>query len=122
MEPNGKAIYISGPMRGIPQFNFAAFDYAQDLWESMGWGVFNPASRGWGGGDPATGTGVTAEEVHAWLRQDIQDITSCDAIALLPGWEESEGAKLEAAVAFAIGLDFYDAHSLQPLIPEAVTA
>ncbi len=120
MEPNGKTIYISGPMRGIPRFNFAAFDFAEDLWTSMGYTVLNPASRGWGSGDPATGTGVTEYEVQEWLRADIREITQCDAIALLPGWEESEGAKLEAAVAFAIGLDFFDAHSLQPLVPEAV--
>lgn len=121
MEPNGKTIYISGPMRGIPQFNFAAFDFAEDLWAHMGWKVLNPAKRGWGSGDPATGTGVTPEEVQAWLREDIREIVSeCDAIGLIRGWEESEGAKLEAAVAFAIGLDFYDAHSLQPLVPEGV--
>jgi len=111
-------IYISGPMRGIPKFNFPAFFDAEHRFVFAGWFVRNPASRGHGSGDYETGTGVTREEVQEWMRADVIDVASCSAIALLPGWEESEGARLEAAVALACGLRFFDAESMAELIPE----
>jgi hypothetical protein len=110
-----KTIYISGPMRGIPRFNFGQFDLAADLWKGIGCRVVNPAARGWGQGDPVTGTGVSEQEVQDWLRIDIRDITFCDAIALLPGWEDSEGARLEAAVGYAIGLEFFHAITMEKM-------
>lgn len=113
-----KAIYISGPMRGIPQFNFPAFNAAEERWHKAGWHVFNPTAGGFGGGDFATGEGVTEAEVQNWLREDIRDITACEAVALLPGWEDSEGAQFEVAVAYKIGCRFYDAETMTEIVVE----
>ena len=33
------------------------------------------------------------------MKQDIQLLCDCDLIYLMPGWEESEGAKLEKELA-----------------------
>ena len=83
-----RTIYISGPMRGIAFFNFPAFEDAEARFKSAGWTVINPSWKGYGSGDYATGTGVTKEEVHAWLRSDVGDLARwCGAIALLPDWE-----------------------------------
>ena len=114
----GRTIYLSGPMRGIPQFNFPAFYEAQANFEAEHWTVFNPADGGWGGGDPETGTGVTDDEVRAWLREDIQWIARADAVALLPGWEDSEGAQFEVAIAHRLGLDFFEADTMARVVLE----
>lgn len=111
-------VYLAGPMRGYPEFNFPAFDFAAKKLREEGWEVFSPAEKG--------------EEVLAQTDPNLQhDITFrrkvfaldmayiCDhaeAVCLLPGWEKSLGAKAERALAEAIGLDVieltpeYDIH------------
>ena len=37
-------VYIAGPMRGYPRFNFDAFDAAQSHLESLGYRVISPAA------------------------------------------------------------------------------
>jgi hypothetical protein len=44
---------------------------------------------------------------HTWacyLRYDLVALCACDAIAMLPGWTDSEGAELELHVASKLGL------------------
>lgn len=38
-------VYLAGPMRGLPQFNFPAFDAGAATLEALGHEVFNPADR-----------------------------------------------------------------------------
>ena len=38
-------VYVAGPMRGIPEFNFPAFFAAADKLRGDGFAVFNPAER-----------------------------------------------------------------------------
>jgi hypothetical protein len=40
-----KNVYLAGPMRGIPQFNFPAFMAAAKQLQKEGYHVFNPADR-----------------------------------------------------------------------------
>lgn len=42
-----------------------------------------------------------------FLRTDIRELTTCDGIALVPGWQQSQGARNELSVANMIGLTVY---------------
>jgi hypothetical protein len=108
-------IYLAGPMRGIPNFNFPAFDYAAHKLRNNGFHVFSPAERdrdvhGDKLEDNPTGCEDTAAETVGFsLREALAADTEwislhADAIALLPGWENSSGANAELALAKALGL------------------
>lgn len=97
-------VYIAGPMRGIPEFNYPAFYAAAAAWERRGWDVVNPADL------DIQERAVNEEPTYEdYMRRDITELLSVDAIALLPGWQRSEGANVEVTVAKAIGLEIYDA-------------
>lgn len=99
-------IYLSGPMRGIKDFNFSAFDAAAKYLRSHGHTVFNPAEKD-REHDPVgitwkseTGSIEAAEQVGFDRRKAIRAdldyiIDQADAIALLPGWDTSKGAQTE---------------------------
>lgn len=117
-----KQVYIAGPMRGYPTWNFVAFDRARDYFISEGWDVISPADidrEDWGG-DPLTDKDIYAKAVKIWevvdkemlngvIRRDIESILKSDAIALLPGWEKSTGAVAEFFLARWSGAQVLDA-------------
>jgi len=101
-----KRIYLSGPMTGHQDHNFPAFHAAADRFRKAGWDVANPAENFGGRTD-------LPREVY--LRADVAMLARCDAVALLPGWERSRGATLEAVLAAELGLRFFDACSALPM-------
>lgn len=111
-------IYVAGPMRGIPEFNFPAFNAATAALRKEGHEVFNPAERDierHKGVDISKGNANGDEQVAAAqhgfsLREALRDdcvwiCESADCIALLPGWENSKGAVAERALGIALGLE-----------------
>ena len=100
-----RAIYIAGPMRGIPLWNFPAFDRAAAALRLQGWTVFNPAEHdrdeGLDENDyPKLPAWFTLEKALQW---DFARIIEAGNICLLDGWEESSGAAKELRVAEDIG-------------------
>lgn len=98
-------LYIAGPMRGKPLFNFPAFGAAAAALRASGHDVISPHEM-----DLALGQNATSTELPfiEYMQRDLPALMSCDAIALLPGWTGSRGARLEACVAHACGLkSFY---------------
>lgn len=104
-------------MRGYPQFNFPAFNAAAVKLRNEGHEVFNPAERDLersGGVDITNATGCEEQlkrEHGVTIRECLHDdlVWICEhaeAIALLPGWEKSTGARAEHATAVALGLKF----------------
>lgn len=109
-------IYLAGPMRGIPEFNFPAFYAAARVLRSEGHFVFSPAekdndrhgtdiSKGNVNGDEEVAAKEHGFNLREALGVDLAFICStADAIAMLPGWERSKGANAEKAAAEALGL------------------
>lgn len=105
-----KRIYLAGPMRVHPHdLNFPTFDSARDYLRREGWTVASPADldRRFGlveehadGSVSLTGRFSAARA----MRMDLVALLCCEAIALLPGWEASDGVAQQLAVAQATGM------------------
>ena len=81
--------YLSGPMSGMVNCNFPAFDAEAARMRALGHFVINPAELNT---DPAT----------SWvkcMRDDITALMQCTSIVMLPGFERSKGAMLELHIA-----------------------
>lgn len=106
-------IYLAGPMRGLPEFNYPAFRVGTAKLRAMGHEVFSPAEHDekTHGTDisNATGDAEQAAKEHGFnifeaLHEDLKFIClEADAVVLLPGWENSKGATAERATALALG-------------------
>ena len=90
-----KRIYIAGSMSGIENDNYPAFHEAAAHLRSCGHHVENPAEN------PAPPCGSW----EAYMRMAIAQLVRCDAVALLPGWEQSRGANIEHWLARELGLE-----------------
>jgi nucleoside 2-deoxyribosyltransferase len=104
-----KRVYIAGPMTGIPEYNFPAFHDAADLWRQAGWEVLNPAE---------SCDGNTELPYYHYVLHDIELIKTCDAIALLDGWDgpNARGSCWERGIAEKmLGLDVYEAMTMRLL-------
>ena len=110
-EPKKQRIYIAGPMSGIPDYNRPAFYSTAEAFEEGGWEVFNPADNDVRlfGSHEACDAAIEAnrnQALRVMLGSDLEWICSdADAIAMLPGWEKSYGARAEHATAVALGLE-----------------
>lgn len=96
-------IYIGGPMRGYPDFNFPAFDEAAGRLREAGHVVSNPAEVDRDLGFDETKNDLSEFNVEEAMHRDFKAILDCEAIVLLPGWRESVGARSEAFVAETTG-------------------
>lgn len=58
--------------------------------------------------------GKTADEIpwSEYMRADLRELTRCDAIYMMAGWQESRGCRLEHLVAGWLGLTIH--HQEEP--------
>lgn len=96
-----KRIYLSGPMTGLPEYNFPAFFAEAERLRGLGFDVVNPAEINPDGG--------TWEEC---MRRDVALLVTCDHVATLPGWDKSQGAQLEVYIADRLGIRDSPAHTI----------
>lgn len=82
-------LYLSGPMAGLPEHNFPAFEKARTELRAAGYEVVCPAELGRHDGWSWTD----------YLRRDIRVLLDCEAVAVLDGWKLSKGAQLEVHIA-----------------------
>jgi len=88
--------YISGPMSGLPELNYPAFFAAEEQLRSNFSKILNPARL-----KLDEGQSITWEN---WMRKAIAMMTEATHIFLLPGWQNSRGARLEVVIAESLGI------------------
>ena len=89
-------VYISGPMTGLPNMNRKTFAEAEEWCRQQGMSPFNP---GW-----LLFEEDTAFKYDEMLQIDIAALSLCDMILLLPGYDKSNGARVELELATRLGL------------------
>lgn len=102
-------LYLSGPITGIADWK-RKFDEAHSYFADSGYEVISPVdlSSFTEHSMKNDGSECTWED---YLRTDISFLLTCDIIALLPGWENSRGSRLEKHIADELGISvvFYNA-------------
>ncbi|WP_081265149.1 DUF4406 domain-containing protein [Pseudomonas fluorescens] len=95
-------LYLAGPMTGFEDFNFPAFNkIAADL-RARGYVVENPAEHGL----------VDGADRADYMAYDLTRLGLCGQVAVLPGWENSKGARLKVHIARELGMPVANAHDL----------
>lgn len=92
-------LYIAGPMTGIEDYNYPAFNRAELALRRRGFDVLNPvdSEEEW--------EGEYQQAPWDWyLRRALRMLTYAEGVALLPGWHNSRGAGLERTVADRLGM------------------
>jgi hypothetical protein len=87
-------VYLSGPMTGYPEHNYPAFKAAREQLQAEGIDVLCPAEAGY----------MDGWDWSDYLRRDLVMVMEADAVLVLPGWQESKGARLEVHVARELGI------------------
>lgn len=116
------SVYLAGPMRGYPKFNFDAFEAAMKDLESKGISVISPHKMDLDiGFDPTTESPVNSHGVpdgfciKDCIRRDVEAILATEGIVFLPGWEKSKGANAEKAIGHWLDRPMFLYPTLQPL-------
>lgn len=95
-------LYLAGPMSGLPELNFPAFHAEAARLRTLGHDIVNPAEIN---ADPSSGW-------HACMRADIRELMTCDGIALMTGWANSKGARIECRLALDLGMIVCGAYAI----------
>ena len=98
-------IYLAGPMSGLPEFNYPAFNALAEQLRAQGHHVENPAEN-------------SEPPCQSWLgymRLAVAQLATCDAVVMLDGWEKSRGARVEYQLAVGMGLRVLDERLVQLL-------
>lgn len=101
-------IYIAGPMSGVQDWNFPAFFEAERQLLELGHEVINPAHNDGATYDEALASANAGKHSWNWyMRRDLTNLITCDAVCLLPDWKSSKGASLEVNVAKSLDMPLY---------------
>ena len=87
-----KKVYLSGPMTGVKEYNYPAFNDATARLRAAGYEVINPAEfpkqKSWA----------------KYMEYALDKLPECDTIVTLPGWERSRGAVQEVRKAESLNM------------------
>lgn len=123
-------IYVAGPMSGLPQMNFPAFDDAAETLRDIGYDVVSPAELdspqaracALASVDGSTDDYAEGDTWGSLLARDVKLIADegIEGIVVLEGWEKSRGARLETFVARLCGLRVIEYPSLTDVSDSAI--
>jgi hypothetical protein len=105
----GTIYYLAGPMTGIEEYNFPAFDKACELLEGRGLTIYSPHRIDHGE------TPETRGSLHysTYLRAGYRLLLDCQGIIMLPNWQESKGAYNEYRIARSLDFPVFEIMSLE---------
>lgn len=92
-------IYIAGPMSGLPDLNYPAFNAMAERLRALSFEVENPAEN----------PPPKCESWLGYMRMAVAQLATCDAVVMLPGWSKSKGACIERQLAVGLGLEIVEA-------------
>ena len=102
----GTRVYIAGPMSGLPDLNYPVFRRAAMVLRSHGYFVENPAEN-----EQPAPVPTWAD----WMRLGLTQMLTCSHVLLLPGWQQSRGAIIEARTALDLGMIVFDGGTGAPV-------
>ena len=120
-----EVVYLSGPMAGYEEFNEPAFRTAARELEEMGYHVIVPHDgedrSEWINPDPFIKDERNRALIQKYMHHDfLQILLEAHLVVVLPGWEESTGARDEVRVAQVIGLPVLRFADYVTLAPKSV--
>jgi hypothetical protein len=99
-----KKVYISGKITGLSEDEaMRVFAEAEGILQAEGYATVNPTTlphnhdKSW----------------QSYMRVDIRALCDCDAIYMLPNWEQSKGAVIEHRIAIELGLEVMNGNRQQ---------
>ncbi len=85
-------VYVAGRITGVPDYAKRFAEAAQAL-RLQGFEVFNPAAAN-----------MESDPLPKIMAHDLSQLCECQAIAMLPGWWRSGGARIEWMLSRYLGL------------------
>lgn len=118
--------YLAGPMSGIKGFNFPFFEYVAKVLRAQGWTIVSPVELDTPEIQAINRSSPDGKSMHTgltWgqtLARDIEQVADkIDGIILLPDWNRSRGARLEAFVGILADKKFciyyHDVEAVAPI-------
>lgn len=103
-------VYIAGPINGYPDGNRAAFATAYYRLVSLGHIAINPHAVPFTHTGECRGQAVShsGHRYGCFMVPDLHALLDCDGYTLLEGWERSQGATVEEAVARICGKTYVE--------------
>lgn len=106
-----KVYYLSGPMSGIPDFNYPSFVKISEELRDAGIKIESPHENVW----PPNHENLSEPQLwQAMMGKSMLQMTRCNGIILISGWPQSKGARRELEFAYGKGwpVFFYDNYAL----------
>ena len=94
-----RVVYLSGPMSGLTDYNYPAFDAAARELRARGFTVITPSEN-----KPP----VPKPTWHDYMEMARAQVPTVDMIVTLPGWRNSQGAIEEVYLARAHRIEIVD--------------
>lgn len=90
-------VFLSGPMTGIKDYNFPLFNHVAEVFRKCGYEVVNPVDIC----KKYKKERVLSDKsvFDAMIAEQQESERTCNALVLLPGWENSKGVRLELKTA-----------------------
>lgn len=106
-KPKLMKLYLAGPMSGYPEHNFPLFLSRTAELRAKGYDILSPAEI-----EP------NPDGESTWvyyMRKCVVMVAQSDAVAVLPGWENSRGATVEVGLARNLEMPILDSETLEEI-------